>query len=944
VKKLFILLQLLLILWCSAPLFAQQLLSRSFATTELNSHGKITSLYESKRGLLWIGCANKLFSFDGKLFEEMAVLPENEVIPVIREDHSGNILLGTKNGKVYRFLIKKLSLDTGIVFQNKTGVPISGFENGKDSSLYIATYGEGLFKVGNHPLLHYNTENELSSDDIYDIEMDSSEQIWLATDNGIAVGSNQNNTYKFKILSRSDGLKDEIITALDYSENHMWIAYYDHGIASISTANFSIVHSEFIWNKGSIKALKYHDGEISILNSSGEFILGNPKSNSFSSNLLDQELSFSIMSKGRNSKIWLLDKLKQTLHLIYPDIITYPIPADKRVQALANLDNGVFMIGHDKGIGSIGPGEIYKEMKVFAGLNVVSLFLDSEKKLWVGTLGQGLFRYELGNGSLVKFGFDQGLKNDNILAIEEDEDHFWFCTLGGIYFAHKSAKNLRFESVSFSGGPGANFIYDIKSAKDGSIWAATDGKGIKQMDHLGTINQNIPEQLKKGTYYSIALNSSGKDVWAVSANDGIYRLSGKSLANFTLENGLRSNNNNAIKIDAVGNIFAWNQYGIDAMLAGDSLFFPLWTQENQDESNVLNLFSIDRQDQIWTIHDNTLHPLHISDDENKRPGLWIHKVTCMGESVDYNEHTVFAYDENYLSFQYKGIQWNDPGQIFYRYRLLGSDTIWSYTSDKIINFSGLPPGEYNFRIQASLHPDFQIYKEDNFEFEIKPPFWNQIWFWLPLALFLATIAIAIVRNREKRIEKEASLKNLITEYRYDLLASQINPHFLFNSFNVLAALIPKEPAKAGEFLETLSDFYREIVQIKDTDIISIEKETYILDRYFYLLKQRFGDALNVNIEIEDKRGSLIPFTLQLLLENAVKHNIVSTSKPLNVSVKRAEDFIYVKNNIQAKFSASESTGFGLSSLKERYQQYSPDKFEILNDNHYFEVRIPIIHK
>ncbi|MBK7427342.1 MAG: hypothetical protein IPI60_10115 [Saprospiraceae bacterium] len=168
-------------------MLGQQILSRSFITTELNSQGKITSLYESQRGLLWVGCANKLFSFDGKIFEEMAVLPENETIPIIEEDISGNILMGTKSGKVYRFLIKKLSLDTGIFFQNNTASPISGFENGKDSSLYIATYGEGLFKVGNHPLLHFTSESSLPSDDIYDIEKDAFGKIWLATDNGIAV-------------------------------------------------------------------------------------------------------------------------------------------------------------------------------------------------------------------------------------------------------------------------------------------------------------------------------------------------------------------------------------------------------------------------------------------------------------------------------------------------------------------------------------------------------------------------------------------------------------------------------------------------------------------------------------------------------------------------------------------------------------------------------------
>ncbi len=891
-----------------------------------------------------MGCGNKLFSFDGKTYEEMAILPENENILIIREDQTGNILLGTKTGKVYKFLIHPLKLDDVLFFQNKNQVPVSGIENSSDSGVFIATYGEGLYVIGQQPTLHFDLNKGLPSDDIYDIEMDSLGRIWLATDNGLAIGTYQDSTYKFQLLSRSSGLKDEIITALDYSEDRMWIAYYDFGFASVNISNLDIIHPDFKWDEGSILALKYKSGELAILNSTGKLILQDAKiANSVRKNLRE-ELSFSILAKGRKGKLWLIDKIKETLHLIYPETVTYLIPSNKKVQAIAYQNSSAFLIGHDKGIGRIDESGVYREMTLFSGLNVVSLFPDSKENLWIGTLGQGLYRYDNNSGALIKFGPKDGLMNDNILAIEEDINHYWFCTLGGIYFAHKSEKKLRFESLSFTGSPGANFIYDIKAAADGSIWAATDGKGIMQLDHLGKINQKIPDQLKSGTYYSIALDGNGKEVWAASADHGIYRLSGKSMTHFTMAQGLRSNNNNAIKLDAYGNVFVWSQYGIDAKLSGDSLFFPFWTQENQDESNVLNLFTIDRQNQIWAIHDFILHPVVISNPEISRPELWLHKITCMGKTVDPFVNAVFPYDQNYMSFQYKGLQWNDPGQIFYRYHLLGADTTWTYTTDKIINFSGLQPGEYKFRIQASLHPDFHIFNEDNFTFKINPPFWNQVWFWLPLSLFLGFIAILIVRMRENRIEKEASLKNQISEYRYDLLASQINPHFLFNSFNVLAALIPKQPAAAEKFLETLSDFYREIVQIKDNDIITMEKEFYILERYYYLLKQRFGNALNLDINITDFKGHLIPFTLQLLLENAVKHNVVSVSKPLNVLVVRTENFISVKNNIQPKFGPSESTGFGLSSLRERYQQYYPDKFEILNDNQYFEVRIPIIHK
>src|SRR5690606_25860801 len=159
----------------------------------------------------------------------------------------------------------------------------------------------------------------------------------------------------------------------------------------------------------------------------------------------------------------------------------------------------------------------------------------------------------------------------------------------------------------------------------------------------------------------------------------------------------------------------------------------------------------------------------------------------------------------------------------------------------------------------SMQPNFQIVEEQNFSFKIKIPFWNQPWFWIPLALLIGLTLLVIVNTREKRIKNVGRMKNQISEYKYELLRNQINPHFLFNSFNILAALIPRDPVSAGKFLDMLADFYREIVQVREQDLISVEQENTILSRYYYLLRERFGDALKVEMDVSEKSGFLIPF-------------------------------------------------------------------------------------
>ncbi|MCB9040652.1 MAG: histidine kinase [Lewinellaceae bacterium] len=150
------------------------------------------------------------------------------------------------------------------------------------------------------------------------------------------------------------------------------------------------------------------------------------------------------------------------------------------------------------------------------------------------------------------------------------------------------------------------------------------------------------------------------------------------------------------------------------------------------------------------------------------------------------------------------------------------------------------------------------------------------------------------------------------------MKSQINPHFLFNSFNTLITIIEENPEIAVEFVEKLSDFYRSILQYREMEVISLREEVVLVQNYAFLLKKRFGDSLSLTVHHNEEQAYIAPLTLQILVENAVKHNIISKSRPLNIEICAGGEYITVRNNLQKKIAMELSTGFGLQSIVNRY--------------------------
>jgi hypothetical protein len=213
-------------------------------------------------------------------------------------------------------------------------------------------------------------------------------------------------------------------------------------------------------------------------------------------------------------------------------------------------------------------------------------------------------------------------------------------------------------------------------------------------------------------------------------------------------------------------------------------------------------------------------------------------------------------------------------------------------------------------------------------------------FTLVITLFM-TARSFFFNWRQSAIDAEKLQKENMAA-RYESLKNQVNPHFLFNNFNALSNLVYEDQATAVKFIKQLSEVYRYVLETRDHEVVSLAEEIDFLESYIYLQKIRFGEKLDIRVEVSNKTFRIAPLALQILVENAIKHNIVSEEDPLFVRIYSDGDYISVENNLQKKNSAiGTSMGVGLENICKRYEYLSDKKVEIIQDTKRFLVRLPL---
>lgn len=218
------------------------------------------------------------------------------------------------------------------------------------------------------------------------------------------------------------------------------------------------------------------------------------------------------------------------------------------------------------------------------------------------------------------------------------------------------------------------------------------------------------------------------------------------------------------------------------------------------------------------------------------------------------------------------------------------------------------------------------------------------------ALFCTIMVIAVyesiyfMNQLRNSVEETEKLKRESLSAELNALKTQVNPHFLFNNLNTLASLIPEDPKLAVDFVQQLSKLYRHILEVKDEPSILLKDELDVMKAYAFLLQTRFGGNLEVKIDVPDAKlkKKVVPLSLQILMENAIKHNIVSSDKPLKINVAAENGKLVVSNNLQKKNQVNESTGIGLENIRNRYKLFGNGQVEVSDSGSSFTVSIPLL--
>ena len=199
--------------------------------------------------------------------------------------------------------------------------------------------------------------------------------------------------------------------------------------------------------------------------------------------------------------------------------------------------------------------------------------------------------------------------------------------------------------------------------------------------------------------------------------------------------------------------------------------------------------------------------------------------------------------------------------------------------------------------------------------------------------------------QEKKIKQQKIIAGTASA-KFDALKNQLDPHFLFNSLNVLASLIDENPDKAQKFTTALSKVYRYVLEQKDKELVSVKEELTFANTYMKLLKMRFENSIYFEIpeELSNEEARVVPLSLQLLLENTIKHNIVSEGKPLKIKIYESNGYLVVENNFQKKEVLSGRKGVGLENIVNRYHEVTERKVLIEQTQDIFRVKIPVLTK
>ena len=908
-------------------------------------------------GRLWIGYADGLREFDFKAhaFRTVDVMRGRQVFDLVA-DHQGRIYTQGR---------------PGVLCYNPASDSIEVLGNPADSMAYAllntiqpnCLYVSEPYLYAGLPqrLLRYHIETretqiidlpDLQSSP-YQIALDSAGQYWIATTSSELVHVD--------------------------SEGHL-LARLDSVLSAGSTGQLSVAVGLHIDARGTLwiptnqkGLMQYLPREQKVLRE----VFDGQGRRSISSNQLR---SMTLDSRGiywltSISGVDYFDPMQSWFEIIYPD----PDPLGIRFgRGICQDFDGNYWFTTSDGIVRYNPSaRSYRQWRNTAGTpNVIynnssrGVAQGADGMFWFATAG-GVNRLDPETGQIDFYDDDRGLPESFYLFTKAAaHGRVWFGSSrdDGLYYyspvddaVHSIADHPAL--TQFTGYGVRNVFED----HHGRFWIGFNGNGLAMYDPiLGTIRhwtneiQDGEQALVGSLVIDIAEDHRGI-IWVSTFNgiSGVDPVSGE-VRSFDHTSGLTSNIAGPLAIDARDRIWVGLSNRL-VMLDSMRRKFTYFDQEDGIPGPYFTEHGALTDRDGYIVMPTTdgyvrFDPMRIQSTERVLESfVTAFHVFDHQQSLQVDDDSVLSVnlgpEENFFSFTLGALNFNKAAQTWYAYQLMGFDRGWRYTQTGRAVYTNVPGGQYTFRFKASTDPEKWGDHENVVRVSVGTVFYKMIWFWLLVGIVMLALlywyyrsrlraqqTVLDLRNRAQLLEKEKAV------VQYESLKQQLNPHFLFNSLTSLSSLILKDRNIASDFLERLSKTYRYILKSSDHEVVSLEEELTFARTYVELQKTRFASGFIVHFDVGETAGQrrIAPVTVQNLLENAIKHNIIDPETPLVVRIRIEEDDLVISNNLQRKKFVETSNQRGLENLKALYRYLSSREVRIIDDGRMFSVKIPLI--
>jgi ligand-binding sensor domain-containing protein len=898
---------------------------KTFTTNEGLADNMVFESKEDYKGRIWFRSTNKIcYYYHDSIFQfkkndSLARLFGNSLITSLYVDSSDNIYLCSHGypgmvkiaiNKVYTITTPISGTATNFVCLNSTALALAGITSRADIS---------ASSQRNDSLIHFCLYR-ISKGDI----LLNKEFTW--SPNELATG---NTIHSQGIEMNNGNIMVSLGSALIILSNNsiVFSHTYDHSIINLSpdkSGNIWVTPTEgplMLYRKGkfiqypTLSYLKdkhitsiFEDKEGGLWFTSrdnGVYYL-----NGLNLNILDKEIGLpwnkiSTITLAPDSVLWISSPMSNTVARLYHDSLRlYSIPDAPPELSITGIlfhpDNSLW-ISTTRGLYIYKNSDLTKEVHINTS-GIVNELYSKNGSVWINLRSHML---------LCKFEKDSLVHEKDIpmnsavtTTCIDNKDRIWISTFNGLW-------ELANDKLTYYGSKYPilkNRIVDIEKSPQGNLWMAIPSKGLI-LKNGESFNSITTQNGLLSNFCLRIVNDNKGNVWVATAK-GLSHI-----INHTDSNGI-------CHIDTIKNISLSGISEINCITCVGNILY-VGTSTGLVYFNTDNIIS------------------------NKiPPPIYITSIKINSKNVPVSNGTFnLHYDENYIAISYVGLTYQEAGNTQYRYKMEGIDTGWIYTKYTSVQYPKMPAGKYTFQVNAMNNDGMWNPIPANVNFIITPPFWASWW----ARILGISLIIGFVYWRIKVIEKREKLKTevntQITNMELRVLRAQMDPHFLFNSLNTLTDLVEDKSDNAPKFVNELSRFYRYSFQHGSMQFVPLETEIKQVERYIFMLQIRFSDNLKIAWNINERyMHYLLPIhSMQLLMENITKHNIISSDKPLQVEIMTTtKDTILIKNQLRKKDTRSTSNGLGLNGINELYRLLTNKKITIESASEYFSVELPLI--